>query len=110
MLPPTLNECRPRIHVTLSLNSNALFRLVYGPSVLSPKPLNPVMPIDGIPQASGGFSEMPGMFSSLIDVALERQLASERVEEVVEAEPEFVDDGRRHASRCCRARPDGPSC
>ena len=64
MPPPTLNECRPRIHVTLSLNSNALLRFVYGPSVLSPKPLNPVMPIDGMPQASGGFSEMPGMPSS----------------------------------------------
>ena len=29
-------------------------------------------------------------------VALERQLASERVEEVVVAEPEFVDERRRH--------------
>ena len=66
MVPPTLNECRPRIHDTLSLNSNARFRFVYGPSVLSPKPLKPVMPIDGIPQASGGFNEMPGMPSSLM--------------------------------------------
>ena len=36
------------------MNSNAWFRFVYGPSVLSPKPLNPVMLIDGMPQASAG--------------------------------------------------------
>ena len=64
-LAPALNECRPRIHVRLSLNSNVRLLIVYGPSVLSPKPLNPVMPIAGMPQASGGFSEMPGMPSSL---------------------------------------------
>ena len=46
MVPPALNACRPRIHDTLSLSSSARFRFVYGPSVLSPKPLNPVMPID----------------------------------------------------------------
>ena len=38
---------------------------------------------------------MPGNGQLLDHVALERQLASERVEEVVEAEPEFVDERRR---------------
>jgi len=46
------------------VNSNTLFRLVYGPSVLSPKPLYPVMPMDGIPQASSGPADTPGISSS----------------------------------------------
>ena len=59
-------EWRPRIHDRLSVNSNARLRFVYGPSVLSPKALNPVMLMDGMPHASGGFSEMPGIASSLM--------------------------------------------
>src|SRR5437764_329964 len=74
-LPPTFSECRPRIHDRLSLNSNAWLRFVYGPSVSSPKPLNPVMLIDGMPHASEENVARPGMASS---VTTSRTFASSR--------------------------------
>ena len=46
------------------MNSNTLFRLVYGPSVLSPKPLYPDIPMLGMPHDSGGPVDTPGMASS----------------------------------------------
>ena len=52
------------IHDTLSMNSKTLLLLVYGPSVLSPKPLNPLTPMLGMPQAVSGSGFMPGMPSS----------------------------------------------
>src|SRR5678810_227410 len=75
MAAPTLNECSPWIHDRLSVNSNTLLRLVYGPSVLSPKALYPEIPIDGIPHASAGFDDTPGMPSS---VTTSRTKASSR--------------------------------
>src|ERR687897_852934 len=83
---PTLNECRPLIHDTLSMNSYTLFRLVYGPSVLSPKPLNPLIPMLGIPHAASGIADMC-------------QFAAECVVEGVEPKAEFVNDRRREGAR-----------
>src|ERR1051325_283200 len=64
MLAPALNEWVPRNHARLSVNSKVLFRLVYGPSVLSPKPLKPETPIAGMPHDSDGPVDTPGMLSS----------------------------------------------
>ncbi len=52
--------------------------------------------MDGIPQASARIQGDAGDGQLLDHVAHVRQLASERVEEVVETEPEFVDQRRRH--------------
>src|SRR5437773_10743682 len=64
MLVPNRSECVPRTQDRLSTNSKARFLFVYGPSVLSPNVLNPLIGISGIPQASGGGSTSPGIFSA----------------------------------------------